>query len=521
MRRAAATPGRQTVGVGDGDALDRRGAAAYLRGADAEAERSWEQAHQIHLRAGDADRAVRSAFWLGLTLALRGEGAPAAGWLARARTVHDPATSTGMGRGYLLVAEAIEVLGGGDPHRAASLSAEAASCGRRCGDADLWALGSLGRGEALVAAGAVADGTAVLDELMATVLAGELSPVVCGIAYCAVVEACVHGHDLQRAAQWTDALTRWCDEQPDAVPFRGQCRVHRAQVFHACGRWDRALEEARWADRLLAQPPHPARGSALCVLGDLHRLRGRFDDAERAYRDAIRCGFEPVPGLPLLRLAQGRGDAAVGGISRALAEAADVAALPSLLAAAVEIFVAAGDLTAAAGAAERLAELASDGAPDALQAMAAHASGLVLLVHGDAQGALLPLRRACRTWQALDVPYEAARARVVLAEACRAVGDGDGADDELDSARSVFQRLGAAPDLSRLPGVAATGAGELSERERDVLRLVAQGSTNKDIGRALGISEHTAARHLQNIFNKLDVSSRAAAVATALDRRVI
>lgn len=511
-------------GALDGDGLDRLAEVAYLVGRDDVVARARERAHGEHLRTGAHDRAAQSAFWLALSLLLQGDAAPAAGWLARAATILDDASVDGPARGYLLVADALQTLAAGDAERAEALSAEAAHVGDRFGDRDVWALGWLGRGEAAVARGELVRGMTFLDEVMVSVLAGELSPIPTGIVYCATIEACVRSHDVARASQWTAALSRWCDDEPEVVPFRGQCLIHRAQVFQAKGDWDRAASEATGAHELLSHPPHPARGVAAYLLGELHRLRGSYRAAESAYLEATELGVPPDPGHALLRLAQGRVDAAVGGIRRALDETTEDARRPALLAAAVEILIAADDVAAASAAADELEHLAGVGAPPVLRALASHARGATALASGDPRSALPLLRRACTSWQQVDMPYEAARTRVLVAAACRALGDADGADAELASARRVFARLGAAPDLERVATRARRERApdpSLSARECDVLRLVASGCTNKEVGAALRISEHTVARHLQNIFTKLGVSTRAAAVATAIERSLV
>lgn len=507
-------------GALDGDGWDRLGEVAHLVGHDEHTGRAWEHAHLAHRQAGNVDRAARSAFWLALWLLLQGEHAPASGWLGRARALLDECEVDGAGRGYLLVTASMDATAAGDAAHAEALGGEAAEIGRRFDDRDLWALGRLTTGEAVLSSGDVGRGMAILDELMVAATLGELSPIATGIVYCAVIEACMHALDVGRAAEWTDALTRWCADQPGLVPFRGQCLVHRAQVLHARGEWEAAASEAAGADRLLADPPHPARALASYVLGDLHRLRGSFDAAESAYRQANSLGYPPVPGMALLRLAQGRADDAVVGIRRALEEVVDRAHRPAVLAAAVDIYAASGAVDDATAAAAELEALAGDGSPPVLQAMADHSRGTAALAAGDCGAALVALRRACSRWLALDMPYEAARVRVALARACGHLGDRDGADAELDSARAVFARLGAAPDLA-LATPRVGGDHALSARELDVLALVADGRTNREIGTTLGISEHTVARHLQNTFAKLGVSSRAAAVATAFERQLL
>jgi DNA-binding NarL/FixJ family response regulator len=260
----------------------------------------------------------------------------------------------------------------------------------------------------------------------------------------------------------------------------------------------------------------------------MHRMLGDFAAAERAYRAANRAGREPQPGLALLRLAQGDAEAAASGIRRALAETADPVRRARLLPAQVEIMVAVADLDEARHACAELDELAARYDSSALRAMTAHASGAVALAAGDAHTALRDLRAACVAWQTLDAPYEAARARLLLSLACRALGDDDGAALELDAARAAFTALGAVPDVARANALAATreqgrvdDAHGLTRRECEVLALVATGRTSRAIAADLSISEKTVARHLSNIYRKLNVSSRAAATAYGYEHGLV
>ena len=497
-----------------GDDLERYAVAAYLAGRDDDCTRAWEAAHRAAVDAGDPGDAARRAVLLALCLLLRGQMAHAGGWLARAETLIGEAGSCAAA-GYVLVPRILAALEH-DPVGAAALAQEAAAIGRRCGDADLVALGVLGHGQALLTLGDTGRGTACLDEVMLSVTAGEVGPVVTGIVYCAVIVECLQLFDLARASEWTTALGEWCDSQPGLVPYRGQCLVHRSQLDQVAGRWADAAAAAEVARRHLADPPHPALGLAHYQGGELSRLQGDLARAEAEFRAASRHGYDPVPGLALIELARGEGGAAARTIARALQERRAGLQRAPLLAAAVEIYRAAGDVAGARAAADELASLASFASSPVLGAMAAHAAGCVLAAEGDAAGALSELRAAARAWQALHMPYDAARTAIEIAAACDALGDRGTASLERDNARSTFAELGARLDLERLtPGAGATSPSVLSGREREVLALLAAGKTNREIAEALVISPHTAGRHVENIFTKLGVSTRAAATARA------
>jgi DNA-binding CsgD family transcriptional regulator len=502
------------AGAETGGELERLATAAYMLGREEEYLLVLERAHQAHAEAGAIEPAVRCAFWIGLVLSLRGEAGRASGWLGRGQRLLEDRDC--VERGYLRL---LATLHGPDPEVGYAGAADAVEIGRRFGDADLASLAVHEQGHCLVRQGRIAAGLALLDEAMVAVTAEELSPVATGLIYCSVIDGCRHVHELRRAREWTAAMTRWCDQQPDLVMFTGRCLVHRAEIMQTRGAWEEALDEARQAGARIADAR--AVGQALYRQGELHRLRGDFAAAAAAYRDANRHGYEPQPGMALLRLAQGRPAAAAAAIRRAVGETDEPSRLAGLLPAQVEIALAAGEPEEARAACSAL-EAAAAGHPSSMvAALVAGAAGAVGLAEGDAGSALVSLRAAEAAWRELDAPYEAARVRVRVALACRALGDEDSAALELDAAHAVFAQLGARPDMAAVDALAGEVAGGLSPRELQVLRLVAAGSTNRAIAAELVLSERTVDRHVSNILGKLGVSSRAAATAYAYEHGLI
>jgi DNA-binding CsgD family transcriptional regulator len=310
------------------------------------------------------------------------------------------------------------------------------------------------------------------------------------------------------------------------VPFRGQCLIRRSELMQLHGAWQEAVDEAQRAcDRLADSPGHHGAGAAYYQQAELHRLRGEFEQADEAYRRASQAGRKPYPGLALLRLAQGEIDAANVAIHRGLQEVRAFKMRAQILCASVEIMLAGHDLPGARGAAEELTLIASQFDAPFLRAASAQASGAVALAAGDASEAVSWLRDAWTIWQELDAPYEVARVRALMGLAYRRLGDDDGAQMEFEAAGETFDRLGAAPDAARMAGlltpVSPQASGSLTGREVEVLRLIATGKTNRAIAAELVISEKTVARHVSNIFTKLDLSSRSAATAYAYNHKLL
>lgn len=505
----------------DAEDLGLWATAQLMLAQDEAALATLERAHYRHLENGDTLPAVRAAIWIGMNLAYGGAVGPASGWLGRAQRLLDQEPGESVDQGYLLLPLVFRHEAAGEYQEAAAVAGQAAAVAQRFGDPDLLALAVHAQGHMLVMAGQVRAGMTLLDEAMVMVTTDEPMPFVVGIVYCGVILACQSVFEVGRAREWTQVLTAWVEGQRDVVAFTGRCLVHRAEILQLGGAWPDALNEARLASKRFVETGNPAAGLAHYRQGEVLRLLGRFDAAEAAYRNASRMGWEPQPGLAQLRLAQGRIDLALVAIRRASAEIAEPLKRAALLPAHVEIALAADQLNDARAACAELHSLAARYESRMLTAMVAHADGATALAEGDAGSALVHLRAAQQLWIELDAPYEVARARALLSAACAALDDGEAAALEREAACETFRKLEAAPDLARLePGPTKPVHG-LSARELEVLRLLARGKTNREIAAVLVISEHTVARHVQNIYAKLRVASRAAATAFAFEHDLV
>ncbi|MFD7324712.1 LuxR C-terminal-related transcriptional regulator [Streptomyces sp. NPDC059875] len=487
------------------------------------------------MEAGRALNAVRCAVWAGLDLAFRGEMGRATGWFGRAHRLVAVEEGACAEEGWLLMPAVMGQRAGGDYAGAYATAGRAVVIAERFGDADLLALALQEQGHSRVREGRVEEGLRLLDEAMVAVTANDLSPIVTGVIYCEVIDACRAVYELRRAQEWTEALAAWCRQQPGMVAFTGQCLVYRAEIMELHGAWRDALVEAeRAGERFRQEKRQGASAQSSYRQAEIHRLQGAFAAAEEAYRDASRCGGDPQPGLALLRLAEGNEGAAVAAIRRAIEETTEPLERARLLPACVEIMLAVGETQAARSACDELGGVAENYRTGVLPVIATATRGMVQLAAGDARSALIALRKAAQAWRELDAPYETARMRMFMGTACRALADDETAALELEAARAVFERLGAAPDVERVDSITRDAAAAeeasghvpgsvlgLTPREQVVLRLVAAGKHNREIASALVISEHTVARHMQNIFAKLDVSSRTAASAYAHEHHLV
>lgn len=513
----------------DDDALDASdflalATTAYLLGRTNDEVQALQRAHQMSLDAGDKPGAVRAAYWLASTLWQRGEVAVGNGWLARAVRIMDEVEGDVAEHGYVSEALMMSHIFQGELAEALVLAPQVADYGRRFADPELLALGLHAHGRLLVSTGRVADGLGLLDEALAGVMAGEVGPVTAGRVYCSTIEACQEVSDLGRAGSWTRALTRWCESQPGLLAYTGQCATHRGQLLRLHGAFGDAVEELEQAiERYRLLGGHPAVGLAFYELGETRRLQGELDAAEEAYDEAGRHGHPGQPGRALLWLAQGRTDAAVGAIRGMLTERQGPVQRAQVLPAAVQVLVAADEAAEAVDLSRELHDLAETFGCSALQASGRYAAALAAVTAGEPARAADEARRAVEGWSTLDAPYETARSRAVLGLALRLLGDEQSAVIELERACASLTELGAATDRREVAALVSGDErpGGLTTREIEVLRLVATGLGNTQIAERLTLSEKTVARHLSNIFTKLDVSSRTAAAAYAFEQRLV
>jgi DNA-binding NarL/FixJ family response regulator len=498
--------------------LERWGRAGSIQGRDDIGLAMLARCYELS-RERDPGRAAHHAFWYGYRLMSLGETAQGGAWLARAAEMVAAAGGESVVTGYLNLPRIRRHLADQDYEAAAALAREAGAIGARYGDADLRALAAELEGRALISSGEVEQGLGRFDQAMLTATEGGGSELVRGLVYCSVIAGCQLVFAVDHAREWTAVLAKWCEAQPQLGIFTSTCRVHRAELMQMGGDWADALAEIAVLEASPRLGPIDRAGAAY-QQAEINRARGEHAAAEAAYGRAAEAGGETQPGLALLRLAQGRIDDAAGGIRRALATTTLPLKRARYLPAAVEILVAAGAADEAIAACRELHEIAEQFGTPMLQAVAAHARGTLALQQGDAVTALPELKASQALWQQLDAPYLVARIRVEIAEACRALGDEDGARLEREAASKVFRALGARPAVTALAD-ASDASPLLSRREHEVLQLAAAGQTNRQIAAALRLSGRTVDRHMSNILMKLAVPSRAAATAYAYEHGLV
>ena len=434
--------------------LESYGEAAWWSGRLDEAISHRERAYAAYTADGDLLGAARMALALCWDYEGRGSFAVAGGWLANAeRLLADLSESPEHGR--LLLVHALQAMfAEGDFDRAIALFDEAFELAKRVGDRDVQMLALSGKGRSSIKMGEIDKGLALLDEATASAMCGDLRAHSAGIVYCLTISACQDLGDYRRAAEWTEEANRWCDKL-DVTGFPGACRIHRAEALRLRGDWSAAEAQAVAACEELHDFDRSITASGHYEIGEIRRRRGDFAGAEEAYGISNEMGREPQPGLSLLRLAEGKVDAAVAGITRSLQEAGEPLFRFRRLPAQVEIAIAAGDLKSARAAADEAEQIVDsykigNRRAAAFDAIVHFSRGQILLAEKDWDGAVAALQRARDEWQGVGAPYETARARMLLGTAYRRSGDEHAATVELESALATFERLGARPEEARI-----------------------------------------------------------------------
>ena len=469
--------------------------------------------HQRLLTLGRPVEAAQVAFELGYTEVVRGREDVGVGWMARARRLLQEQREAPEGA-LLLAVDAQQAMVAGDLDRAGRLAREALATGEQHGLGTVVALARFLRGCVAVHQGRTAEGLRDVDEAMLPVHAGQVSPEWVGSLYCDTMSLCFELLDIPRAQRWTTLTERWLAGHTPAVMFTGICRVHRAQLRVVQGEWARAEEEAREAVADLESLDVMAAGEAHYCLGELHRLRGDLDAAERAYRRAHERGRDPLPGMALLCMHRSRRPVAASILDAALAAQPRPLLRAPLLAARVEVCVAAHDPAGATAYLDELARIADTYASPGWQAEVLRWRGAVLLARDRPAQAIPQLRGAQARWRRMDAPYMVGRIALDLAVAYEALGDRDTARRERESAAAALARLGVVDETS-------SDLAGLTRREVEVLAAVADGCSNRETARALHISESTVARHLANVYLKTGAPSRTAAVSWARGRGLV
>lgn len=507
--------------LGEADRLDLLAESAWWLGRLDDCIDARSRAYVLFDELGEHRRAGLCAVWLFEHYCFRAQPSIAGVWLHRARRLLADDDECAE-HGALLLREAERSHGAGDLTAAAALAEQGVGLARRLRLADLEAQALQTLGRVRIDQGKPSEGLELLDEAMLFALEDRLGPYAAGKVYCSLISACEELGDMQRAGEWTEATARWARRHPLAV-FPGLCRVHRATALQWRGAWAEAEREATRGCDELAGINRPDAAAGWAEIADIRRRLGDLSGAEEAFRRAEELCGQPPAGLALLRLAQGRIDSATTIVTEALgAQSWNRLARAKLLPAHVQITIAAGDLDRAAASVAELESIAETFDSPTIAAHASAARGRLQLATGD-PAATTTLRGNLQQWLELGVPYEVATAWMLLGQAYNAAGDQQSATESFASAGALFDQLGAALDARRLRALSTPKPfpGGLTEREMEVLRLVAAGRTNKEVAAELHLSEKTVSRHLTNIFSKIDVSSRAAATAFAYRHGVV
>lgn len=480
-----------------------------------------EAAYLMFDELGDHRGAGRCAVWLYEHHLMKARPSIAGGWLRRARRslTDDPECAE---YGALLLREAENAHGGGDLERAGELATRVLELARRLRSADLEAEALQALGRVTIDRGEPVQGLGHLDEAMLFAVEGRLGPYSTGKVYCSLISACEALGDQRRAAEWTEATGRWAQKHPFAI-FPGICRVHRAAAMGWRGALRDAEDEALRACDELIGCHVPNAAAAYAEVGDIRRRLGDLSGAEEAFAKATELSGQSCAALALLRLAQGRVDVATTIINSILNDTTwDRLARAKLLPAHAQIAIAAGSLELADASTRELEQIAADYQSASMAAAALTSRGRVQLATKDA-AAGSTLRLALARWLELEVPYEAATAHTLLGQALALAGDDAASAGSFAAARKLFGEIGAQleGDGSRGSVAPAVLPAGLTEREVEVLRLIASGRTNKEVAADLFLSEKTVSRHLSNIFTKIGVSTRSAATAFAFEHRLV
>ena len=427
--------------------LEHLAEAAWWRGRLDDCIDARERAHARYLEQGNKRRAAVMALWLAQDYFAKRADSIGAGWFGKAYNLLE-GESESAEHGHLWYMHAMGMSKMNQLDEALQYADKALDVGTRFGDRDVQGFALVIKGATLVKAGRADEGLKLLDEATVAAVSGDLGPMASGFIYCIAISATAKMADYRRAGEWTEASKRWCERQ-SISGFPGICRVHRAEIMRLRGAWAEAEQEARRALNELQTFNADFAAAGFYELGEIRFRMGDLEGAEDAFREAHELGHEPQPGLALLRLAQGKERAAANAIRRSLDDEVDPLTRARYLPAQAEIALAEGDVETAKVAADEVTEIAKRFDSDVLEAMALCAHGAIQLADGDARTATQTLRKALRMWRDADLPYEAARTRLVLALAMRTDDDEEGALLELEAAKSAFEKLGAVLDLRR------------------------------------------------------------------------